>query len=98
MARKCDVCGKTPSFGLSRTYRGLAKHRGGVGIKCTGKSRRKFSPNVQKVRAWVNGGVKRISACTSCIRSGNIRKPIARQIPEEVRQRMKEKERNRRNG
>jgi large subunit ribosomal protein L28 len=91
VARKCDICKKGVSFGLSRTYRGLAKSRGGVGIKCTGKERRKFAPNLQRVRVWVDGGVKRIKACTSCIRSGNVRKPIKRQIPEDVRQRMKER-------
>lgn len=91
MARKCEICNKGVSFGLSRTYRGLSKASGGVGIKCTGKERRKFAPNLQKVRTWHNGGVKRIKACTSCIRSGNVRKPIKRQIPEDVRQRMKER-------
>lgn len=89
MARKCDLCEKKTSFGMSRTYRGLAKHKGGVGIKCTGKVKRKFKPNTQRVRAWIDGGVRRIQACTRCIRSGHVRKPLRRQIPAEVRQRMK---------
>lgn len=92
MARKCDFCEKGVSFGVSRTYRGMAKHKGGVGIKCTGKVKRKFKPNTQRVRAWVNGGVQRLWACTACIRSGRVRKPIKREIPEDVRARMKVKQ------
>jgi large subunit ribosomal protein L28 len=88
VARKCDNCAKTISFGLSRTYRGLAKAKGGVGIKNTGKTRRKFKPNLQNVRVTVDGGVKRMRVCTGCIRSGLIRKRVKREIPEDVRQRM----------
>lgn len=91
MSKKCDLCGKGVAFGLSRTYRGLSKRSGGVGIKCTGKAKRKFFPNVQNVRTWSNGGVKRVKACTSCIRSGYVRKPMKRDIPDDIRQRMKEK-------
>ena len=91
MAQRCDICDKSVSFGLSRTYRGMAKKDGGVGIKCTGKTKRKFAPNLQRVRAWINGGVRRVKVCTSCIRSGYIRKPMKRDIPEAVRKRMNEK-------
>jgi len=55
--------------------RGLAKAKGGVGIKTTGVTRRKFKPNIQRVRAVVDGAVRRVKVCTQCMRSGVIRKP-----------------------
>ena len=36
---------------------------------------RRFEPNLQNVRAVVNGAVKRLRVCTSCIRSNRITKP-----------------------
>jgi len=91
MARVCDICSRKTQFGNRRTYRGMAKQKGGVGIKCTGVSRRKFKPNTQKVRTWQEGGVKRLKACTRCIRGGLVRKPMKREIPDDVRDRMREK-------
>lgn len=76
MPRACDFCGKKTSFGKQYARRGLAKAKGGVGRKITGKTRRKFLPNLQKVRAVVNGGVQRVRACTQCIRSGKVVKPV----------------------
>ena len=43
--------------GFQYTYRGLAKYKGGVGVKVTGKTKRKFRPNLQRVRAVVGGNV-----------------------------------------
>lgn len=76
MSRACDYCGKGTSFGHQYARRGLAKAKGGVGKKITGKTRRKFLPNLQKVRALVNGGVRRVRVCTQCIRSGKVAKPV----------------------
>ena len=77
MARMCEVCGKGPSMGNSIETRGKAKYLGGVGTKITGKTRRQFRPNLQKVRtATASGGVKTMKVCTQCIRSGAIRKAV----------------------
>ena len=46
----CEICQKSPSFGKTYSHRGIAIHKGGVGIKITGITRRKFMPNVQRVR------------------------------------------------
>lgn len=90
MSRICDSCGKKTVFGNQLSRRGLAKYKGGVGIKTTGVSRRKFKPNLQKVRAQLRtGAVARIKVCTKCIRSGVVKKPMIREIPEGLRNRMR---------
>ncbi len=77
MARKCDICGKGPSVGNSIAKRGRAKRVGGVGIKQTGITGRKFKPNIQKIWADVDGKKKKIRACAKCIKSGEVVKPRA---------------------
>lgn len=75
MARVCDLCGKRTRVGNSLARRGLAKAKGGVGIKTTGVTRRKFKPNIQRVRAEIDGTVTRVRVCTRCLKSGKVRKP-----------------------
>jgi large subunit ribosomal protein L28 len=90
MARECDVCGKRAKFGNHMTRRGLAKYKGGVGIKTTGVTRRQFRPNLQLLKTEeANGTVHRIKACTRCIKSGMIKKPLKRDIPEGLLARMR---------
>ena len=61
MARVCEVCGKGPRFGnrISHAHNVSSKKR---------------YPNVQRVRAMVNGAPRIIHACTRCIRSGKVEK------------------------
>jgi large subunit ribosomal protein L28 len=75
MARICEICGKAPSRGYSIVRRGLAKKKGGVGRKITGRNKRIFKPNIQIVRTFSNGKVKRIKVCTRCLRAGRVTKP-----------------------
>ena len=75
MSRVCQICGKGTTTGRMYTHRGRAKRLGGVGIKTTGVTKRTFSPNLQRVRALVNGAVKTIRVCTNCIKSGRVQKP-----------------------
>ena len=72
MARKCEVCGKTPVTGKSIARRGLAKKKGGVGKKITGITARRFLPNMQTITAVVKGKKQRMKVCTSCIKAGKI--------------------------
>jgi large subunit ribosomal protein L28 len=59
------------------TIRGKKKYLGGVGTKITGISRRKFRPNLQRVRVTTpTGSNKAINVCTQCIRSGAITKVV----------------------
>ena len=74
MSRICSICGKKPVAGRSIKRRGLAKKKGGVGRNITGVSIRRFLPNIQTIRANVNGTVKRIKVCTECIRSDRVEK------------------------
>lgn len=72
MSRVCELCGKKTEVGNQIERRGLAKWKGGVGRKITGKTKRKFKPNLQMVRVKINGSVKRIKVCTRCISAGKI--------------------------
>jgi large subunit ribosomal protein L28 len=78
MARVCPFTGKKTIFGSTISRRGKAKYLGGVGRKVTGISRRKFKPNIQKVRAVINGRVTRIRVSAKAIRMGLIVKPPKR--------------------
>jgi large subunit ribosomal protein L28 len=61
MAKVCEVCGKTPVVGRQHSH-------------ANNVSPRRFEPNLQKVRALIGGGVRRIRVCTRCIRSGKVTK------------------------
>ena len=77
MGRQCEVSGKKTVFGNQITTRGKAKYLGGVGTKITGISRRKFKPNLQTVKASLpNGTTQSMLVCTSCLRSGFVRKAV----------------------
>ncbi len=79
MSRVCFFTGKRTRVGNSIARRGKAKYLGGVGVKTTGITRRKFKPNIQKVRAIVDGKVCRIQVSAKAIRLGLVVKPPKRQ-------------------
>lgn len=62
MARQCDICGKKPLVGHNVSH-------------AHNLTKRRFNPNLQRVRAVYNGRVKKIFACTNCIKSGFVVKP-----------------------
>jgi large subunit ribosomal protein L28 len=59
VAAVCDICGKGPGFGNKVSH----SHR---------RTRRRFDPNIQRVRATVNGSPKRLNVCTSCLKAGKV--------------------------
>jgi large subunit ribosomal protein L28 len=59
MAKRCEICGKGPVVGRN------ISHAHNV-------TARRFEPNLQRVRALINGGVKRLRVCTRCLRSGKV--------------------------
>jgi len=63
MAKVCYVCGKKPVWGNNVSH-------------ANNRTRRRFEPNLQKVRAVVEGETRRITVCTSCIQAGKIVKAI----------------------
>jgi large subunit ribosomal protein L28 len=78
MSRVCHFTGKRTVSGRRYGHRGKAKYLGGVGRKVTGKTKRKFKPNIQKVRAVVDGKVCRIKVSAKAIRQGHVVKPPKR--------------------
>jgi len=74
MSRVCELCRKRVQTGNRVSRRGLAKKKGGVGKRITGIRKRTFKPNIQAVRAVIDGKVRRVRVCTKCIRSGKIQK------------------------
>ncbi|HEX6467362.1 MAG TPA: 50S ribosomal protein L28, partial [Terriglobales bacterium] len=63
MARVCDMCGKGPQFGNN------ISHAHNV-------SKRRWNVNLRTVRAIVNGASQRVRVCTTCLRSGKIKKAV----------------------
>ena len=59
MAMRCEICGKGPSVGRRVSHAHNVRPR-------------RFEPNLQSVRAVVDGGNRRIRVCTRCIRSGKV--------------------------
>ncbi len=68
MAKMCEICGKKPSFGNNVSH-------------AHNTTRRRWLPNLQKVRALVEGKPKRLSVCTSCLRSGKVTKNVRASKP-----------------
>lgn len=73
MSRVCAVTGRRTRVGHQVKRRGLAKKQGGVGRRVTGRSKRKFKPNIHTVRVLTpEGGVMRIKVSTKVIKTGVI--------------------------
>nr|MBN2277541.1 50S ribosomal protein L28 [candidate division Zixibacteria bacterium] len=61
MAKVCEICGKKPVFGNSISH-------------AHNLSRRRWNPNLQTVRANMDGTVRKIRVCTSCLKAGKVQK------------------------
>ncbi len=61
MARVCEICGKGPRAGNNVSH-------------ANNKTKRRWYPNLQNVRALVDGKPKRIRVCTRCLRSNKVQK------------------------
>ncbi|MEW6541012.1 MAG: 50S ribosomal protein L28 [Bacillota bacterium] len=59
MAKKCDVCGKGVVVGMKLSHSHI-------------RTKRTWEPNLQRVRALVDGKPQRIRVCTRCLRSGRV--------------------------
>jgi large subunit ribosomal protein L28 len=60
MSKMCEICGKKPMVGNNVSH-------------AHNLNKRRFNPNLQRVRAVVqNGRVKKINVCTNCIKSGSV--------------------------
>ena len=75
MSRVCYFTGKKPRMGKRITTRGIAKRSGGIGLKTTGITRRRFQPNLQVVKIIdENGTVKRVRVAASYLSTGKVKK------------------------
>jgi large subunit ribosomal protein L28 len=63
MAKVCYVCRKGPAFGHSRSHSMVA-------------TKRRFDPNLQKVRILVSGAPRREYVCTRCLKAGKVTKAV----------------------
>ena len=61
MAKICHSCGKKPAFGNSRSHSMVA-------------TRRRFDPNLQRVRIDDQGTPRRVYVCTRCLKAGKVTK------------------------
>ncbi|HYV29542.1 MAG TPA: 50S ribosomal protein L28 [Candidatus Binatia bacterium] len=70
MARICELTGKRPSKGSIIWRSGKAKKAGGIGTHITAITKRRFLPNLQRVKAVVNGQVRYVRVAASAIKKG----------------------------
>ena len=61
MANYCEICGKGTMSGMNVSHSHL-------------KTKRTWKPNIQRVRAIVDGEAKRVNVCTRCLRSGKLQR------------------------
>ncbi len=64
MARVCEICGKGPRVGNNVSH-------------AHNKTKRRWLPNLQRVRVNINGTRKRMKVCTSCLKQGRVTKAIS---------------------
>lgn len=74
MSKICAICSKSVVAGRTITRKGLAKKKGGVGRKVVRVNPRRFFPNLQRVKAIVDGTVKHIRVCAKCLKAGKVTK------------------------
>lgn len=68
MAKVCEICGKKPIYGNRVSH-------------AHNTTSRRWIPNLQTVRASVEGVPKRVTVCTSCLKAGKVIKHVVRKRP-----------------
>ena len=63
MSKICSLCGKKPGFGNNRSHSMVA-------------TKRRFNPNLQRVRMMLNGKAMRAYVCTRCLKAGKVTKAV----------------------
>jgi large subunit ribosomal protein L28 len=76
MSKVCLICGKGPSTGRTITRRGMAKKKGGIGRKIVRTNKRRFLPNLQKVKVMIGKTKKTVVVCVECLKSGKVKKAV----------------------
>lgn len=63
MSRKCDICGKKSMVGNHRSH-------------ALNATKRRFKANLHKIRAEIDGKVKKIKICSSCLKANKVKKVV----------------------
>lgn len=84
MARICELTGKRPSKGSMIWRSGKAKKKGGIGTHITAVTKRRFLPNLQRVKALIDGEVRYVRVSTAALKKGLITKPPKRNWPKKT--------------
>ncbi len=74
MARRCELTGKGPIKGSIIWRSGKAKKSGGIGTHVTAITKRRFMPNLQRVKALIDGEVRYIRVATTALKKGLVTK------------------------
>ncbi len=67
MSRKCDICGKGVQVGNNVSHSHL-------------KTKKRWNPNIKKMKVSINGSVQSKNICSRCLRSGKVTKPAKRKV------------------
>ena len=84
MARICELTGKGPMKGSIIWRSGKSKKSGGIGTHITAITKRRFFPNLQRVKAVVDGEVRYIRVTDNAIKKGLVVKAPKRTWKKEV--------------
>ncbi len=63
MSAKCDICGKGKSVGMKVSHSHI-------------RTKKTWAPNLQTVKAVINGTPKKLKVCTRCLRSGKVQRSV----------------------
>ena len=74
MARYCELTGKGPIKGSIIWRSGKAKKKGGIGTHVTAITKRRFLPNLQRVKAIIDGEVRYVRVSTKALKKGLVTK------------------------
>jgi len=83
MARICELTGKRPIKGSIIWRSGKSKKSGGIGTNVTVVTKRRFIPNLQRVKAIIDGEVRYVRVATSAIKKGLVIKAPKRKWKKE---------------
>ena len=72
MSKVCYYTGKKPKMGKRIARRGISKKSGGIGLKTTGITARRFMPNLQTVKIIENGTVKTVRVSAKYLKTGKV--------------------------
>ncbi len=70
MARICELTGKRPMKGSKIWRSGKPKREGGIGTHITAITKRRFLPNLQRVKAIIDGEVRYVRVAASALKKG----------------------------